>query len=442
MNRLNPLVVKVFALLFLVLCFIIPIGMVQDLIRERQAYQEQVAQELTHSTSGEQTIAGPILVLPYKQLQGKTLLEQQLIVLPEQLTIDGQVQVSPLKRAIYTFQSFHSATQLNGTFPRSAINALRTQKNVTLGTPFVVIAVSDARGLGKSEPMQFAGKAYGFNAGTKLRILSQGMHAVLSDWRWDNPAPLDFSVKINLSGSSRISYIPVGENTQLTLTGNWPHPKFAGNTVTQTRDVTAQGFNATWQSNWFANSLNTSLPALEQGDANGSIEQLYRIDTDLIQTVDHYQLNERMVKYSMLFIGLTFLVFFMFEVLRQLRVHPLQYALVGVALTVFFVLLLSLSEHLGFNKAYALAALACVTQIGFYVSHILHSIKRGVGFALALSMLYAALFALLQTEDLSLLLGSVGLFIVVSVVMFATRRLNWYALSNTNALTIEPPNQD
>ena len=157
---------------------------------------------------------------------------------------------------------------------------------------------------------------------------------------------------------------------------------------------------------------------------------MYRIDTDLIQTVDHYQLNERMAKYSMLFIGLTFLAFFMFEVLRHLRVHPLQYALVGVALTVFFVLLLSLSEHMGFNKAYALVATACVGQIGFYVSHILHSVKRGIGFSLALATLYAVLFGLLQSEDISLLLGSIGLFAVVSVVMFATRRLNWYALAD------------
>ena len=435
MRRFNPLIVKIMSLLFLVLCFMIPVDMVRDLIRDRQFYQSQVEQELTQSTSGEQTIAAPILVVPYQLVEGKTRTEQRLIVLPEQLNIDGQVQVSPLKRAIYTFQTFQSTTALTGHFSRAPLQTLRAKKGVTLGTPFLAVGVSDARGLGKSEPFTWDGKRYTFSAGTQLHALPNGMHAALplSDWDIAGSAPLNFSIQLNVNGSSRISYVPLGENTQVTLAGNWPHPKFAGSTVTQTRNVMPQGFNASWQSNWFANNLNTTLPSIENSTANGgngSIEQLYRIDTDLIQTVDHYQLNERMAKYSMLFIGLTFLAFFMFEVLRHLRVHPLQYALVGVALTVFFVLLLSLSEHMGFNKAYALVATACVGQIGFYVSHILHSVKRGIGFSLALATLYAALFGLLQSEDISLLLGSIGLFAVVSVVMFATRRLNWYALAD------------
>ena len=429
-TRFNPLWVKVLSLLFMMLCFMIPVDMVRDLIRDREFYQSQVAKELTDSTSGEQTIAAPILVIPYKQQQGKTFSEKRLLVLPEQLSIDGKAQVSSLKRAIYTFQSFQSVTQFSGRFPRAELDALRASAGVTLGTPFIAVAVSDARGLGKSEPMTLAGLPLSFSAGSQLAAFPSGMHADLTHWDWGKSGALDFSLKLNLNGSSRISYVPLGANTQVTLSSNWAHPKFAGNTVTQTRNVTPEGFKATWESNWFANNLNAEVVELESRGQSVALENLYRLDAQLIQPVDHYQLNERTAKYSMLFIGLTFLAFFMFEVLRQLRVHPLQYALVGIALTVFFALLLSLSEHIGFNKAYLLAAGACVSQIGFYVSHILHSVKRGLGFALALATMYAMLFGLLQSEDLSLLLGSVGLFVVVSLVMFATRRLNWYALTD------------
>ena len=430
MRFMNPLVFKVLVLLFLIICFMIPVGMVKDLIYERKNYQSEVAQELTQSTSGEQTVLGPVLVVPFKQQEGKFTTDKRLIVLPEQLMIDGQVKVSPLKRAIYTFQSFQSATQLNGKFPQSEITALRAKKGVTLGTPYVAITVSDARGLGKSVPITLAGQNYQFAAGSELKAFPVGIHAPLTGVDLAAQKALDFALTLNLNGSTRLSYVPLGENTQISLAGNWPHPKFSGSSVTQSRNITPQGFNATWESNWFANNLNQRFIEAENSGARMPIEEFYHIDTNLIQTVDHYQLNERMVKYSMLFIGLTFLAFFMFEVLRQLRVHPLQYALVGVALIVFFVLLLSLSEHIGFNKAYVIAALACIGQITFYVSHILHSVKRGLGFGLALTMLYGALFGLLQSEDTSLLLGSVGLFIVVSAVMFMTRRLNWYALSD------------
>lgn len=429
--RFNPLTTKVLTLLFMVLCFMLPVSMVRDLIEERKIYQTEVAEELTHSTSGEQTIAAPILVVPYTQQEGKTTSEKRLLLLPEQLTIDGQATVSSLKRAIYTFQSFQSVSQFSGHFPRTALDSLRATKGVTLGIPFIAVAVSDARGLGKSEAMSLAGQSLNFSAGSKLAAFPNGMHADMPQWDWGKSGRLTFAMKLNLNGSSRISYVPLGENTQVTLASNWAHPKFAGSTVTQTRNVTPQGFTATWESNWFANNLNASMLDLESTGQRASLESLYLLDTQLIQPVDHYLLNERMAKYSMLFIGLTFLAFFMFEVLRQLRVHPLQYALVGVALTVFFTLLLSLSEHMGFNRAYLIAALACVTQIGFYVSYILHSVKRGIGFALALSTLYAVLFGLMQSEDMSLLLGSIGLFGVVSLVMFVTRRLNWYSLSNS-----------
>ena len=191
----------------------------------------------------------------------------------------------------------------------------------------------------------------------------------------------------------------------------------------------AKGFKAQWESSWFANNLNDRFQQAAFSDGKSGLSALPAFSTGLVQPVDQYQQNERSVKYAVLFIGLTFLSFFLLETLRSLRVHPIQYVLVGMALVMFFLVLLALSEHLGFGPAYLLAAAACVGQIGFYVSHILGGWKRGLGFAGLLSLLYAVLYGLLQSEDNALLLGSLLLFAALTAIMTLTRRLDWYRFS-------------
>jgi inner membrane protein len=414
--KIPSLAIKIGMLLFLVLLLQLPSNMLSSLISERQSYQAEVAQELTASNSGSQTITAPVLVVPYKQGN----LPKKLYVLPKQLNIDSTLSAEQLRRSIYTFQTYQSRSQMTGQYDTSTIAKVISSGGV-IDHPYIAVSISDSRGLGNN-------KTYTFAPGAKLNTSKTGLNASLQDSDLTSKPTIDFSMTLNLSGTSRISFVPIGENTTVKLSGNWPHPKFVGERSPKTREIdpAGKGFTATWESSWFANNLDAKfMEAENNGGANANFESF---DTDLIQTVDHYQLNERIIKYSILLIGMTFLCVFMFEVLRQLRVHPIQYALVGIALSVFYLLLLALSEQIGFTKAYIIASAACIAQIGFYVSHILHSIKRGIGFSLFLALIYAALYALLKFEDMAMVVGSIGLFTVISVVMILTRRLNWYAI--------------
>lgn len=417
------LAIKIGVLLFLILLLQLPSSMLSNLISERQNYQAEVAQELTASNSGSQTITGPVLVIPYKQGN----LPKKLYVLPKQLNINSTLTAEQLRRSIYTFQTYQSSSQLTGQYDTNTIAKILKDGGV-IDNPYLAVSISDTRGLGKVDGITLDGKTYSFAPGAKLNTGKNGLNAPLQGISLTNKTLLDFNMTLDLSGTSRLSFVPIGENTTVKLSGNWPHPKFTGERSPKTRDIdpAGKGFTATWESSWFANNLNTQfIEAETNGGQNTDFESF---DTELIQTVDHYQLNERIIKYSILLIGMTFLCVFMFEVLRQLRVHPIQYALVGVALSVFYLLLLALSEQIGFTKAYIIASAACIGQIGFYVSHILHSVKRGIGFSLFLSVIYAALYSLLKFEDMAMVVGSIGLFIVISIVMIATRRLNWYAI--------------
>jgi inner membrane protein len=421
--KIPSLAIKIGVLLLLILLLQLPSNMLSNLISERQSYQDEVAKELTASNSGRQTITGPVLVVPYKQGN----LSKKLYVLPKELNIDSTLTAEQLRRSIYTFQTYQSSSQFTGLYDTSAVAKVISGGGV-IDSPYLAVSVSDTRGLGKVDGITLDGKTYTFGPGAKLNTGKDGLNAPLQNANLTNKATLNFSMKLDLSGTSRLSFVPIGENTTVKLSGNWPHPKFVGERSPKTREIDPEGkgFTATWESSWFANNLNTQfIEAETNGGENADFESF---DTDLIQTVDHYQLNERIIKYSMLLIGMTFLCVFMFEVLRQLRVHPIQYALVGIALSVFYLLLLALSEQIGFTKAYIIASAACIAQIGFYVSHILHSIKRGIGFSLFLALIYAALYSLLKFEEMAMVVGSVGLFIVISIVMIATRRLNWYAV--------------
>ncbi|MGL4767670.1 MAG: cell envelope integrity protein CreD [Formosimonas sp.] len=431
--KLNSIGIKVAFLILLVLLLQLPSAMVMDIISERQNYQNEVREQLTESVSGEQTIMGPVLVVPYQNSAAGAV--QREYVLPKDLKINGTLTSESLKRGIYSFQKYDSISALTGEFDTASLKQLQ-QSGKIIGTPYLAVGIADVRGLSTVGSATLNGVTVAFEPASQLHSFKNGIHAPLTNVSLTDKASVAFSLSLNLLGTGRLSYIPLGENTQLQLAGNWPNPKFSGERSPSSRTVTAKDFVATWQSSWFANNLKqTFLEAEKASDGNLLADRTnaYSFDTELIQTVDHYQLNTRSVKYSILLVGMTFLSFFMFEVLKQLRVHPIQYALVGVALSVFYLLLLALSEHIGFKWAYLAASVACVGQIGFYVCHILHSIKRGLGFSLMLAALYAAIYTLLQSEDMALLIGSVGLFVVMSVVMILTRRMNWYALNRENS---------
>jgi len=238
---------------------------------------------------------------------------------------------------------------------------------------------------------------------------------------------LEFAFDLKLQGTEQLSITPVGRDSRVELTSGWPHPSFVGEYLPSSREVSAKGFKAQWQTSFFATNLEEALADCVREDSCNALTAR-NFGVSFVDPVDQYLKTERAIKYALLFIGLTFAVFFLFEVLKRMAVHPVQYALVGMSLALFYLLLLSLSEHLSFALAYGIAATACVLLIGFYVSYVLHSALRGAGFGTLLALLYGMLFGLLGAEDYALLMGSVLVFGVLAGVMVLTRKLDWYGV--------------
>ncbi|RJT23049.1 cell envelope integrity protein CreD [Buttiauxella izardii] len=422
---------KVMTLLGCMLLLLIPLSMLSSLIDERSSYRDDVEQSLRQSTSGPQTIIGPLIAIPITELT--TVLEDNKEVkkerrfiryyLPENLNIVGKQTVEPRHIGIYEGQIWRTSVTLDATFNRQQLDS-DTSGDAQIGTPYVVMAVGDSRGIGKVGELDINGKSYPIEPGTNLPGVEQGLHAILPVERLkDEKLTLRFN--LDLMGTKQLAVVPLGRNSQFSLTSNWPHPSFIGDFLPQQRTVTESGFTANWQSTWFANNLNTSF-------YDGQIMDVARLpafSVTVANPVDQYQLTDRAVKYAILLIGLTFMSFFLLETLTGLRVHPMQYLLVGLSLVMFYLVLLAVSEHIGFDSAWLLASLICAGINGFYLKAVLNSWKTSLMFTTGLLVLDAVLWLLLQSEDSALLLGTGVLFAALSAIMLLTRHTDWYGMS-------------
>ena len=287
-------------------------------------------------------------------------------------------------------------------------------------------------------PLVVNGQPLRFEAGSGSAVLGTGLHATVP-----MAARHDFKLNLTLQGTSALHFTPVARETEVNLEADWPHPSFTGDYLPVERTVTDRGFAARWQASFFSTNIQQLLVACaDDGACEGFNGR--RFSVSFIDPVDHYAKMGRAVNYALLFVTLTFAAFFLFEVLRRLVIHPVQYALVGVALALFFLLLLSLSEHIGFTRAYLVSASACVGLLGFYIRHVLGGFARGAGFAAGLAALYGLLFLLLRMEDYALLVGSLLLFGTLAVVMVLTRHIDWFtvgqkALPLPNQSVMPPP---
>jgi inner membrane protein len=265
-------------------------------------------------------------------------------------------------------------------------------------------------------------------AGSTSALLGPGLHAPIPPADGDQPSHLEFAIELGIQGTSEFDVVPVGRESQISLSSNWPSPSFNGQYLPVRHKIDAAGFNAQWSASFFSTNLEEALRRCVED--NGACDEFNSrvLGVSFVDPVDQYLKTDRAIKYAFLFISLTFAGFFLFEVLKKLAVHPIQYSLVGVALALFYLLLLSLSEHLGFALAYVLSSVACVALLGFYVSGILRSARRGLGFAGALAALYGVLYVLLSADDYALLMGSALLFGLLAVVMVLTRGVDWSSL--------------
>jgi len=433
---------KLGAIALLILLLLIPLSMIGGLVGERQYQREAVLQDIARSSSYRQQITGPVLVLPYTKVwqewkthakTGVRYLEEQqysgrLYFLPERFVLNGQVSTEERARGIYKALLYRSDNQVSGAFKLPARLGLGDELGLYhFATPFLAVGISDIRGISNDLQLRLNGSTLSFAPGSGDEHFGAGVHAPLPALDSQGGQVLEFAFDLKLQGTEQLSVTPVGRDSRVELSSAWPHPSFVGEYLPSSREVSAQGFKAQWQTSFFATNLEEALHDCVHKDSCDGLAARH-FGVSFVDPVDQYLKTERAIKYALLFIGLTFAVFFLFEVLKRMAVHPVQYALVGMSLALFYLLLLSLSEHLSFAKAYAISATACVSLIGFYVSHVLHSWLRGSAFGLLLAALYGLLFALLSAEDYALLMGSILVFGVLGCVMVLTRKLDWYGV--------------
>ncbi|MGN5113389.1 cell envelope integrity protein CreD [Aeromonas jandaei] len=431
---------KIFLLLLLSLLLMVPVQSIMELNRERQIYRNQAIQSIMASSSGPQRLMGPVIVQPYTrsvtvEQDGKRFVRQEQTyryLLPEQLDVQATMEVTPRKLGIYQAQVYQTRLSLSGRLPTAAqlqeSAPLAGDDELVAGKPYLSLVLSDARGINSVPELQLGKQRTPFAPGARLGSTLAGIHAPLDSLPQQDGT---FHLELNLQGMNELEVVPLGRESKLQLAGNWPHPNFIGDFLPASRSLNQEGFSASWQTSWFA----TDMESRFNRAMNGGEGELPTFSVSLVQPVDHYQLNERAAKYALLFIGLTFLSFFMFELLKGLRVHPIQYALVGMGLAIFYLVLLALTEHLGFGWAYLVAALASVLLNGFYLSHVLGGPKQGIGFAALLGLVYAILYSLLQAEEIALLLGALLLFATLALIMLLTRKLDWYQVMGYSAPT-------
>ena len=436
---------KVMTLLGCMVVLLIPLSMLNSLINERSSYRDDVEQSLRQSASGPQTLTGPLIAIPVTELttvmeENKEVKKERRFIryyLPESLNIVGKQSVEPRHIGIYEGQIWRTAVTVDATFNRHLLNR-DTDDNTQFGTPYVVLAVGDSRGIGKVGELNINGKSYPIEPGSNLPGVEQGLHAILPIERLQDEK-LTLRFNLDLMGTKQLAVVPIGRNSQFSLTSNWPHPNFMGDFLPQQRSVAENGFTANWQSTWFANNLNASFSDAQLIDVN----RLPAFSVTVANPVDQYQLTDRAVKYAILLIGLTFMSFFLMETLTGRRVHPMQYLLVGLSLVMFYLVLLAVAEHIGFNSAWLLASLVCAGINGFYLKAVLQSWKASVVFTAGLLMLDAVLWQLLQSEDSALLLGTGVLFASLSAVMLLTRNIDWYRMGNKEQTpTVDDRQQD
>lgn len=440
MNR--HLSMKLGAIALLIVLLLIPLLMISGMIRDRQALRDGVVQDIARSSSFSQRVSGPILVVPFSKkvrtwktredsseryLQ-ETIEQGRLYFLPERLDLATDVRTEPVSRGIYQARLYHADNHFSGYFELPAqLGVERDFADYSFEAPFIAVGISDIRGIGAGLALQLDGQTLAFEPGSQVGRLGAGVHARLPALNTVQGAKLAFNFDLALQGTEQLQVMPVGRNTGISMKSDWPHPSFIGNFLPAERSISADGFSARWQTSFYATNLQQTLGECLNAGACDSVRNT-TLGVSFVDPVDQYLKSDRAIKYALLFVALTFAGFFLFEVLKKLAVHPVQYALVGVALAVFYLLLLSLSEHIGFTRAYLFSALACVALIGFYVCHVLRSRRHGLGFALGLAALYGLLFGLLSAEDYALLMGSLLLFGLLGVFMVLTRRLDWYGV--------------
>ncbi|WP_430461319.1 cell envelope integrity protein CreD [Thalassolituus sp. LLYu03] len=449
---MRTLLIKLVTIGSLMLLLMIPLTMIRSTVDERKHYSEAVANDIARSASYSQTVTGPVLVVPFQRTQiiqefdsNRKMTERTQVIhdalyfLPEHFQLNGQLTSELRYRGIYAARLYQADTQITAEYNLPADYGIRHDlASYHFDTPYLALGINDIRGIRDSFHLQVNNREYRLEPGSRVKNLGDGVHAQLTGLDSSKAQKLQLSLPLKLQGTGQFYVTPTGKNSSVRLQADWPHPSFTGNFLPIKSDIHEQGFEAEWQTSLFATNVNETFSnCLRQGECQAL--QSLNFGVSLIDPVNQYVKTHRAMKYALMFVVLIFGGFFLFEVLKSLQIHPIQYGLVGLSLALFYLLLISLSEHIAFITAYIIAATACVAVISTYLAAILRNLKNTLGFACGLMLLYIMLYGLLSSEDFALLMGSILIFTLLSLFMLLTRHVDWYRFSQpANPATEEP----
>jgi inner membrane protein len=439
----ESVMIKLLSIGFLILILLIPASWIESLITERQYRAQDVINEIAGKWSSSQTLTGPVIVIPFTkfdktktwqkgiEIEEVTESVHQAYFLPEELSIESKIAPQVLHRGIFEAVVYDSKINLKAKFNTPNFEKWNIpDQQVRWKEAKVIMGITDLRGISENPIVKSENTALTTEPSNDVGLLHSNvqdgssitLEGITSSLGWNNRSDMksDFSIDLQLKGSQYLNFIPAGKTTDVKVSGNWPSPSFDGQLLPASREVNEKDFIATWK------VLSFNRPFAQQWMDNEQSLVGSEFGVNLLIPADEYQKSIRTAKYGVLIIVLAFTALFLVEITAKIRIHPFQYILIGAALIIYYSLLISISEHIGYNGAYGIASLATVTLLSLYSTTFL--VKRSLVFlfTLLMSMFYLFIFVIIQAEDFSLLIGSIGLFTIITVIMYFSRKVKWY----------------
>lgn len=432
----KSITIRLITIGILILLLLIPVSMVESLIREREERQSEAITEVSSKWGGQQTITGLVLTVPYKTFskvyEGEQTDKFKLVesrgyahFLPEELNINGEIFPEVRYRGIYEVILYNSKLKLTGKFSAPNFEDWKmNNSNIIWEDAFISLGLSDLRSIQENISVKWNNKQYFFDPGVEsMDVIQNGISTRIHLNNFDSTKTnSEFSLDLNFNGSTSLNFIPLGKLTKVGIKSKWENPSFIGAFLPDEREINSTGYSA----NWTVLHLNRPYPQKFRGATQGINESAFGVN--LIVPVDEYQKSMRSAKYAVIFITLTFLIFFFVQILNGVKIHPIQYIIVGLALCVFYTLLIALSEHIAFKFSYLISSISIISLITLYAKSIFNNKKLTVLIGLILTTLYLFIYSIIQMEDYALLMGSIGLFFVLATIMYLSRKIDWYAI--------------
>lgn len=427
----------------LIIVLLIPLSYIEALISERASRQESVIQEINEKWGKEVLLYGPILKIPYKTYTEKIITTKDsknnrtekietinyAYFFPKKLEMNATIHPEEKKRGIYTTSVYTGEISINGSYEKPDFSTIDiNEEDILWDKTSIIIKTSNLKGINNQVIINFKKHKFSFLPKYEENHMNLSNEIYLNklETNYINKEALpiitdsDFTIKFNISGSKQIRMVPIGKETDLTITSNWKTANFIGNFLPLNSDkITENGFKAKWKvlriNRDFSQEYFKILPNLKK----------YAFGVNFMIPIDEYQKSERSAKYGFLVISLTFLIFFLIQSISKINIHPFQYLMIGLALTMFYTLLISISEHSNFLKAYLVAGSSVILLITLYSKSILKTFKFPLFIGASLLALYTFIFVIIQLENYALLVGSIGIFLILSIIMYASRKIDW-----------------